>query len=797
MKRTYNFLIYLMLFVSPLIFFTDLTRNPYFFQIVLVNSLTVIVFLIWAYTSMSSGKFILKKTPFDLQLWAFFAVATLSWAAMFVENIHEPYLSYGIFSEGLKNWLYLVVNAIFVYYMPSYFSDDTGRRRFMLAIFWAGWFASFYAILQYFGIEFFWPKVLNPFGGRSVSSFGNPNFLSSYLVLLIPVVYVFFVRAQSFLRKAFYLIFLLTYFAALLCTMTRSSWLGCAVSMGIIIYFLNKYEKTALLKDIKRFIILPFALMMFLMVFWPKSNVPGYNPGVVGRLVESVSKKEGYYGAWDQRKLIWSCAWHMVAERPVLGKGWGCFELFYPFYQGRHLFLPEYIGFRTHANNCHNEILEIWSQVGTVGFGVYLWLFAAIVSYSLFMVKNLNGEKRLLAAGLFASIVGMWVDNLLNVSLHFAIPGFLYWWNLGYLASLAKQEEKSVDVKSSASKAFVWAIMILGCLTVMRYTRSFLGEVHYFSGFKLSKKNLIQAAIPELELAHSYQRFEVNNNYELANCYARAGDREKAILFYKESLRANAGYDEIYFNMATVLAQTGKLNDAMTEYTRSLYINPLSLEAYNALGSIFLSNQSLYQQAALKLFAQCGYLFPLNKDVQNNIGYLYTKMGKDDESIKAYKKALEIDPDFDIARKNLRISLARTGQTDRRIEEWGTLMKAVEDNVLAKNWQAAFNNCKRLEEIYPRSFKARLYMANIYFTVGRLSEAIGEYKEALAIDPGNISAVANLGLVYFEKKDYGNARDMIEQALRSDPNNQTLKQKLEQINRMPPSSLPPQNNPYQ
>ncbi len=785
-----------MLFVPPLIFFTDLTRNPYYFQIVLANSLTVLVFMIWAYTSMKSGKFTFKKTPFDLQLAAFFVVATLSWVAMFFENIHEPYLSYGIFSEGLKNWLFLVVNAILVYYIPSYFSDEQSKRKFMLAIFWAGWFAAFYAILQYMGIEFFWPKVLNPFGGRSVSSFGNPNFLSSYLVLLIPVSYIFFVKAQSFSQKIFYLIFMLTYFSGLLCTMTRSSWLGCAVSFCIVAYFLIKYEKITVLKDIKKFILLPFGLMMLLMIFWPKSNVPGYNPGVIGRLVESVSKKEGYYGAWDQRKLIWSCAWHMVDERPVLGKGWGCFELFYPFYQGRHLFLPEYIGFRTHANNCHNEILEIWSQVGTVGFGIYLWMFAAIVYYSLFMIKNSNGEKRMLAVGLFASLVGMWADNLLNVSLHFAIPGFLYWWNLGYLSSLAKQEEKSLEVKSSLSKAIVWAIIILGSLTILRYAKSFIGEVHYFNGFKLSKKNLIQAAIPELEAAHSYQRFEVNNNYELANCYARSGDREKAIYFYKESLRANAGYDEIYFNMATVLAQTGKLNEAMDEYTRSLYINPLSLEAYNALGSIFLANQSLYQQAALKLFAQCAYLFPTNKDVQNNLGYLYTKMGNDEESIKAYRKALEIDPDFDVARKNLKISLARTGESDKKIAEWDTLMKAVEDNVLAKNWQAAYKNCKQLIDINPKSFKARLYLANIYFTVGRLSEAIGEYKEALAINPGNVSAVANLGLAYFESKDYTDAREMIEQALKSDPNNQTLRQKLDQINKMTVQKTPAQNAPF-
>jgi len=787
MKNIYKYLIFLILFIPPLIFFTDLTRNPYYFQIVLLNCLTVLLFMIWAYAGLNSGKIVLRKTPFDTQLASFFAVATISWLWMFAKNFHEPYLSYSIFNEGLKNWLFLLVNAILIYYIPVYFSDDETKNKFTLVIFWAGWLASVYGILQYFGIEFFWPKVLTPFGGRCVSTFGNPNFLSSYLVLLIPLAYVMYLKAETYSKRMFYLIFTLTFFAALLCTITRSSLVGCAVSMCILLVLIFKYEKNVLLRDIKKVVIVPFGLMVLMAFLWPKSDVAGNNLSVIGRLAEAVTAKSYYYGAWYQRKLIWSCAWHMTSENPVLGKGWGCFELFYPFYQGRHLFLQEYINFRTHANNCHNEILEIWSQVGTLGFGVYLWLLWSIVSFSLFTIKNSVGEKRLLAVGLFASLTGMWADNLLNVSLHFAIPAFLYWWNVGFLASLAKREERVVETRSSLSKIVVWVFIILGCFAIVRYSRCFLGEVHYFAGFKLSKKNMVQAAIPELEQAHNYQRLEVNNNYELANCYARSGDREKAILFYKESLRANAGYDEIYFNMATVLAQLGRINDAMAEYTRSLYINPLSIEAYNALGSIFLQNQELYQKAALKLFAQCVLVFPDNKDVQNKIGYIYTKIGQNSEAVKAYKKALEIDPDFEIAKKNLRVSLSREGESDKKMDESDALMKAVENNVASRNWPAALTNCKHLVEIVPRSFKARLYMANIYFTVGHLEEAVNEYKQALSINPANPSATANLGLAYFEKKEYGLAKDMLEQALKTDPNNQLLRQKYDQTNKILPT----------
>ena len=299
----------------------------------------------------------------------------------------------------------------------------------------------------------------------------------------------------------------------------------------------------------------------------------------------------------------------MIAERPVIGKGWGCFELFYPFYQGRHLFLNVYRNFRTHANNTHNEILEIWSQTGTVGFGIYLWFLVTVFASGLYLIKNLQGQKRFLAIGLTASITGMLADNMLNVSLHFATPAFLYWWNIGLLISLFNLKDMSISLKSILSRVIVFIIIISGCIVIIRYTKNFLGEMHYFNGFKL-KQSSLQEAIVELETAHRFQRFEVNNNYELANAYARTNDRDKAIETYKEALRANAGYDEIYFNLATILSQNGKIKDAAPEYTRSLYLNPTSLESYAALGSIFLQTPDFYSKAGCLLFKQAVFFFP-------------------------------------------------------------------------------------------------------------------------------------------------------------------------------------------
>jgi tetratricopeptide (TPR) repeat protein len=788
MKRIENLLIYILLFVPPLVFFTDLTRNPYYFQIVLANGLTVAAVMLRLYRGVKERRLSLRTTPLDVPLAAFVAVATLSLLVALGENLSQPYLSYGIYSEGLKRWLFLVVNAVLVYYLAVHHATDENRGRLLLTVYWAGWIAAVYGILQYFGVEFIWPKVLNPFGGRSVSTFGNPNFLSSYLVLISPLAFVSYLQAKTAPRRSIYLLFLVTDFTALLCTLTRSSWAGFFVAMAVVLVLAGMYARDYFAAR-KKQILIPLAVFALLVVCMPRSTVGGYNPSVLQRLAETQEATTTYYGSWHQRRLIWSCAWQMVNERPVLGKGWGCFELFYPSYQGRHLFMPAYHAFRTHANNAHNEVLEIWSQTGTAGLGVYLWLLVTIVGYGLFLVRNLRDEKRLLAIGLLASLAGMWVDNLLNVSLHFAVPGLLFWWNLGLLASLGRDERREIAVASTVKRAVFWLLIAAGALLIVRYYHNFVAEIHYFSGFKASKRNDIQRAIPDLERAHALQRFEVNNNYELANCYARAGLQDKALEAYREALRANAGYDEIYFNMATVLGRAGQSEAAISEYSRSLYINPLSLDAYAALGSIYLQAPDRYGAAGVALFKQCLNFYPGNRDVWNNLGFLYTKTGDNESALAAYRKALEIAPDFELARKNYRITLARLGKTDATFDNIDRLFRGVEENAAARNWQAALAGSERLVRMLPENFKARLYLANSYFTVGRIPEAIAQYREALKRDPANIPALGNLGLAYFEVKQYADAAAQFRQILQLDPKNDAARQKLEQINGfLPPAA---------
>jgi tetratricopeptide (TPR) repeat protein len=329
-------------------------------------------------------------------------------------------------------------------------------------------------------------------------------------------------------------------------------------------------------------------------------------------------------------------------------------------------------GFRTHANNAHNEILEYWSQIGTLGFGVVILFWIVFFRLGSSIAARLPMPWKGLEWGLIAGVAGMLVDNLLNVSAHFAVPALLFWWCIASVVALdpACLQMRRIELRGTWQSA---VLVLAGAALVISIGRSgclWEQEVNYYNGFKLTK-NSADALLAEkyLKKAYAFHQLEVNNNYELANLYAaRLGDKERAIRFYQRALDANAGYDEIYYNYATILAQLGRSTEAIRDYQITLEINPLSRIAYNALGSLYMGDLPRYGEAAEALFQKGLAFFPNDKDLWNNLGYVEIQRGRWNEAYEAYRRALAIDPQFDVARRNLALVAAKLRRPPKLLE---------------------------------------------------------------------------------------------------------------------------------
>ncbi|MFH1723134.1 MAG: tetratricopeptide repeat protein [Elusimicrobiota bacterium] len=868
-------------FVCPLLFFTNLTRNPYYTQIALLNIglLAAVAFSLGQ--QARGGQWRVPRTPVGLPIVVFLGVCAASWTYAYL--FHADFYRDSMRAEGLRVMLFTVVNMFVPFYLAASSAEDCpedpdvrigpwmvfalvwallwsfypqlrgsaaastsvyphlwdpyGALVWVCGLAWVLWLsrsggvhaiwhvalvtgllAAVYGIGQYFSVEFFWPKILNPYGVRSVSTFGNPNFLSSYLVMLLPLAVTYYLHARTRLHRALYAVVLLAFQAALLCTLTRSSWIGAAAAAAPLV-FSRRLRRLA--REDVEFHGLVFAFVVLLGLFWPQSNVAGYAPTVIGRLSEMgevFAKDAGAapYSPLYQRFLIWLCAWTMGAENPLLGKGWGLMELFYPFYQGHFMEHFEiFRALRTHANNAHNELLELWAQGGILGTGAFIWLWVVFFravwdavgpkvpaggGATEKTVAERKGRARgrtaaqppdaehvwMLAAS--AGLFGMIVDNLLNVSLHFAVPAFLFWWQAGIVMghlSLRQGRWRTLRFPSRAAAAAAALAMAGLCAWgSWHWASQWNREVRYFMGFKFMRRGDPRRAIDQLTAAYRWHPREVNTNYELGNAYARSDRYEKAVWAYGEALKANAGYDEIYFNLGTILStRLGRREEAIANYRTSWAINPLSHQLYVNFISLLLQGElSKEGELAVSLLEDAAHFFPGEMNFLVNLGSVYNLRGEHGKAEVVYARILRARPEMAAAERNLRASIGESGhpapEVLAQVEEYRRLGQRLSERRFD---EGSLKLARQVSEWFPGSLQARFYLGNLEMVHGDVAKAERLLREVVRDNPKNVAALLNLAQILKRTGKPSEAAGLLRSALSIEPDNELAQSELRSI----------------
>ncbi|NET14381.1 MAG: tetratricopeptide repeat protein, partial [Okeania sp. SIO1H6] len=89
----------------------------------------------------------------------------------------------------------------------------------------------------------------------------------------------------------------------------------------------------------------------------------------------------------------------------------------------------------------------------------------------------------------------------------------------------------------------------------------------------------------------------------LGLCAYQAGEIERAIAYYQESLKVNLNYAQTHNNLAVALQDKQEIDAAIKHYQKAIELQPNYAKAYNGLGFIFLElgklveSQKYYQQA--------------------------------------------------------------------------------------------------------------------------------------------------------------------------------------------------------
>jgi len=349
-----------------------------------------------------------------------------------------------------------------------------------------------YGLYQKFCFSFLGFK--NEFSGRIYSTLGNPNFMSSFLLISFP----FFVKWAKE-KKAGWLT--LIPYICLLLTETAGSILSATVILTML--FL-RFKKENIFSFPK--ILLPVHLLIL----------------AAGLIFFNVSSKRS---SVIERFFKWRVGFEIVKEKPLLGAGIGGVKTNFALYQAkvqRNFELKS-----TSESKIHNDYIQVISETGLLGFLAYLYL--------IFSAFTLLRKSNFLA---FAAFCAFLLDGLTNFPMELPSSLLIFVFAL----SFAGERETPKSKMLAAGK-----IVLLSALAVMVFilSRELIADRERNIGFFFYENKNNSAAVKYLEKAHKLSPTSGKIAYYLGMSYVNTKNYPKAIQAFKNSVQIRH-YGEVY-----------------------------------------------------------------------------------------------------------------------------------------------------------------------------------------------------------------------------------------------------------
>jgi tetratricopeptide (TPR) repeat protein len=186
-------------------------------------------------------------------------------------------------------------------------------------------------------------------------------------------------------------------------------------------------------------------------------------------------------------------------------------------------------------------------------------------------------------------------------------------------------------------------------------------------------------------------------------------------------------------------------------------------------------------EKAIEAYKKAIEINPDSDMAYSNMGSAYAGLKKFEEAIEACKKAIEIDPDSDGAHHNIGLAYYNLGKFERAIEAYKKAIEIKPDSYMAYcNMGLAYDKLGELKEAIKAHKKAIEFNSNIdkaycgmghaYASLDKLKEAIEAYKKAIEIKPDSDMAYCNMGSAYGKSGKFKEAIEAFKKAIEFNSN---------------------------
>lgn len=422
---------YFLVLSLPLVFWNDLFLPFDLPKAMLVRGVVLLLFCLILVKNLLQKKITFVKK--DLWLWiaigGFFVSALLS--TVFSENSAVSFWgSYYRQTGFLQMIFYFLLFILTIVFFSAYKDKKVELNRFVKVICIGGILTAIFAV---FKAIFLVPEL------RISGSFGQTNFLATYLLMTLPLAVNFFLQEKKQLWQNFWLVGVLVILMAMFLTLSRAMFLGIG-GIGLFLIFWYKKYSWLLVGGF-------FAFLILLLNIFKDASFIADNT-FLSRFVF-----EGWaFQSVQTRFLIWERSWEIFKIHPVFGHGPEMLAEVFKSYIPTQMF--EYEQFNAFVDRAHNEVIETAVTQGFVGVVFYFSVYFAV-----FRTIFKNARKDGLMVACLASLVALFFANLFSFSV---VGHSTLWWLI--LAVIVCYCGQNVTVKFWEKKIvlrFTVAVLIL------------------------------------------------------------------------------------------------------------------------------------------------------------------------------------------------------------------------------------------------------------------------------------------------------------------------------------------------
>ncbi|MEX0895584.1 MAG: O-antigen ligase family protein [Patescibacteria group bacterium] len=686
----------------PLFFMFSTNELFEFNKMMLVYLYTIIGAIAFGIRVVIHGSKLVKPTYLDIPIFIFIISQLLS--TLF--SMH-PYTSLVGYYSRFHGGLLSTVSYTLLYYIAAHSLNRESLKQLWLSSAVAAGMVAIYGILERFGMSLSCLLVEGRLGvdcwvqdvqSRVFASFGQPNWLAAYAILLMPIYTSLAIVSQTQWRKKLYASVAVLLVLALFFTQSRSGILGwygsivVAATLGGWFFWTQHVKDSVQLSKIwsvfnRNMLYCIVGVCALLLVLVDAPYTPGLRSGESQSTQQPIQSEmaaapeettvvnrleQGGTDSGEIRKIVWSGALDVWRRYPWLGSGVETFG--YSYYLDRpieHNLVSEWDFL---YNKAHNEFLNFLATTGLVGLVSYLLLLGAfgwaILAHIHQQTKRTPSQTSvadaMLMVGLASGVTALMISNFFGFStvtvslllyIFFAVPHIL--------TSSEKTALTYTKIKALQWAGFV-VISSIGLLLLNATFRHWSADIEYVQAKTYLDAGDLQQGLEKLESAIAKNPSEASYVDTLADRYsqyavafAQAGEATQSALFTKTAIQAS---------------------DLV------MLLNPEQMNFHKTRARLFITLGQIdpdYLKQAVVVLQDARKRAPTDAKLLYNIGVVELALENHEAGIAALNQAIEFKPNYQTARWHLAIAFEEAGELEAALEQ----LQYIQDNIAPNDSQ--------------------------------------------------------------------------------------------------------------